>query len=1585
MSNGTIQDGTLSNTAILGTGGSNSITAAITGTASVTNSGGTNTLTQSNSYAGTTIISGGTLVASNQYALGTNSNTTTVSGGGVLDLGGFTQTQTSVTQSNGIVTNGTLSNTIISGAGGVNTNYAIIAGTSLVTNSAGTNTLTESNTYTGNTFITGGTLKLLTNNGLGANTNTTTISGNGVLDLGNVTQTQTKITLQGTGGTVTNGTLTNTAINGTSGTSIIYATITGTASVTNSGGTNTLTQSNSYAGTTIISGGTLVASNQYALGTNTNTTTVSGGGVLDLGGFTQTQTSVTQSNGIVTNGTLSNTIITGIGGINTNYAIIAGSSLVTNSSGTNTLTQSNSYTGNTFITGGALKLLTNNGLGANTNTTTISGNGVLDLGNVTQTQTKITLNGTGGIVTNGILTNTAINGTSGSNTIYATITGAASVTNSGGTNTLTASNSYAGTTLISGGTLVASNQYALGTNTNTTTVVGGGVLNLGGFTQTQTSVIQSNGIVTNGTLSNTIIAGIGGVNTNYAIIAGSSVVTNSSGTNTLIQSNTYTGGTFITAGKLNLLTNNGLGVTNGVTIISGNGVLDLGNLAQAQASVTLSNGVVTNGTLTNTILSGTGGINTNYAILAGSSSVTNSSGTNTLVQSNTYTGGTFITGGKINLLTNNGLGAINGATTISGNGVLDLGNLAQAQALVTMSNGVTTNGIFTNTAILATGGTNSVATILAGTSSVTNASAVTILSLSNSYTGGTTISGGTLFVTNSGTLGAITGNTTITNDGTLNLGGTTQVQNLVTMGGCTMTNGTISNTEVLFTAGTNTVCANIAGTSSVISTGGTNTLSGTNNTYTGGTYITNSEIIVSSSSSLGAATNILSMSNGTLDLSGGSQSQGNVTVNNSTLADGRLTNAGITFTGGTNTVSLVLAGSSGLTNSAGVTTLFGNNTYSGTTRLNGGTVVAASTNAVGTSGVILNGGDLTVSNNNVSVNSLTWATNTSIITYTTPGTSVLNVGTLSITDAGQTNLIAVTTLDNNTNLFLTATNGSFDFDFLNIQGQSNGAVTFTSIMNNGTNFNYYQIATNGSYVVSGTDSITNNFTTANLSYAANSTLIIAANGSLNVTTNYTSANSGTLEYYAVSPSDAPRITVGGIATLGGRLVMRFVNGMPAFGDKFTLFSAGTINGRFSLVDMSNGLLRGRQFCEGDPTFGIIVAPASYAQVAMNQNQTNVANALNSFIPATGGDELTVSTALDSLTAVQYQNAFNEIMPAVYSNFSTYAFNQANALNNSLIQRLGNLRVAGVGFTQGGFSNSPILDDNKNPKSREKDILIPSQDNHWGVFVDGNGIFANINNNNQLPGSTIQSGGATLGANYKWNETFTTGVYTGYQGTQLKQSGGTFVCDNGSRFGAFGTYGRGGFFVNGILGGDTHSYQVNRNILFPGINRTATSSPTAGELDSMLATGYDIKKGNFTFGPITSLQYTYFGLQPFTETGAQSLDLSTTTANANSMIYSLGAHCFYTWQVNKNIMILPQVSLAWQHEFLQNPYALSSTLPNGANFAMLTTAPARDSFFPSAGFTVSVAKKYDITFTDSASTCNPSLISQNLSLSLGMQF
>ncbi|ECQ1243278.1 AIDA autotransporter-like protein ShdA, partial [Salmonella enterica subsp. enterica] len=412
----------------------------------------------------------------------------------------------------------------------------------------------------------------------------------------------------------------------------------------------TLSGANTYTGGTLISDGTLVASNVEALGTGD----VTDNAVLELN----------------TGGDFDNAI--------------SGSGQVEKSGdGTLTLSGSNTYTGGTTINGGTLVASNVEALGS---------------GDVTDNAT-LALN-TGGTFDNAI-------------------SGSGQVVKSGDKMlTLSGANSYSGGTLISDGTLVASNVEALGTGdvTNNATLelnTGGDFTNnISGSGQVVKSgdkmlTLSGSNTYTGGTTINdgmlvaTSVEALGsGDVTNDAVLAlntGGDFANNIGGTGSVVKSgdetltlsgsNTYTGGTLISSGTL---------VANDVNALGTGDVTD-------NATLMLNTG----GDFINNI-GGTGRVE--------------KSGDDTLTLSgtNSYTGGTTISGGTLV------------ATNVEALGTGDVTNNATLE--------LNTGGDFTNN--------------ISGSGQVVKSGDETLtLSGANSYTGGTLISSGTLVANDVNALG----------------------------------------------------------------------------------------------------------------------------------------------------------------------------------------------------------------------------------------------------------------------------------------------------------------------------------------------------------------------------------------------------------------------------------------------------------------------------------------------------------------------------------------------------------------------------------------------------------------------------------------------------------------------------------------------------------------------------------------------------------------------------------------------------------------------------------------------------------------
>ncbi len=688
--------------------------ASISGTGMVTKLGsGTTTLTGSNSYSGGTNLNAGTLALGSSAAIG---NTGTISfGGGTLQFSASNITDYSfrfssaASQAYSLDTNGqtvTLANALSSSGG------------TLTKLGAGTLTLTGANAYSGTTTISAGTLSI----------------GNGGTS-GSIV-----------GGIVNNSALNFNRSNALTYT----GNISGTGSITKQGaGTLTLSGANSYSGGTNLNAGTLALGSSGAIG-NSGTISFGGGTLQfsasnttdysarfsnaagqayridDNGQSVSLATGLNSSGGTLTKlgiGTLTvtggmtytgattisaGTLSIGDGGTSGSVAgPIVNNSILTfnrsdavtysgNISGTGslsqigsgkvTLTGSNSYGGDTTITGG-----------------TLSGNSIADAGSFSAfgaggafalsngaileytggsalSDRLVALDGPGTVRVAASATTLTLTRTAGSGAI----SGSNVFTKDGpGTLQLFGTTSYTGATNINAGNLKTGTAERI-PNGSAVTVAAGAMLEINNFTETIGSLSGGGSVFLGSTASGALITGGDNTPTTFSgVISGGGTLTKQgSGTLSLTGSNTHGGVTTINAGVLSIGDGGTTGSISGA--ISNNATL----VFNRSNSLTHSSNISGTGMVTKL-----------------------GSGTTTLTNSNGYTGGTNLNAGTLALGSS---GAIGTTGTISfGGGTLQFSavntndysarfNNAASQAYNLNTNG---QSVTLATALTSTGGT----------------------------------------------------------------------------------------------------------------------------------------------------------------------------------------------------------------------------------------------------------------------------------------------------------------------------------------------------------------------------------------------------------------------------------------------------------------------------------------------------------------------------------------------------------------------------------------------------------------------------------------------------------------------------------------------------------------------------------------------------------------------------------------------------------------------------------------------------------------------------------------------------------------
>ncbi|MEI7773994.1 MAG: autotransporter-associated beta strand repeat-containing protein, partial [Verrucomicrobiota bacterium] len=719
---------------------------------------GDSTLTlggQSTYVGGTTIAAGSLVLSPGSGGLSTSGSITST--GGVFDLGGNRQaTLGAITFAGGTVQNGTLIASGTAFIGQVGRVSAVLGGTQgLVKSSSATLTLIAANSYTGGTILNEGSLVLSGGSDRLSPSGAISLLG-GVLDLGGNNQTTSgAITISGV--QIQNGTLTNTgsAFDAQSGT--VSAILAGTQGLTKtSGGVLTLLSANQYTGATSVGAGTLTITGNGSLSQSTALSVASGatlnyaptnsgtlhvaslllssGAVLGLGwGDSIAASGAASASGSLTLG-LSGAFVSGQA-----YTLFSGGAGSSLNAAHFTLTGTASYDYSLSFSAGEVRII------PTTPTEVLSAYWV---GGRSSSSPKVwnaenwARDAAGSTLT--ARTPTALS------TVFLSAQTAAATNQVG--MTLGADTNIAGLVASSVSTMsLLADGYLLQVGT------GGIAVNVGGGSLSLATAIDLAGdqTWTNRGAGQLMVSGSVGIGNNTLQLSGTSplvvsgtlrgtggLFANNTSTLTLSGANSYTGGTTVSAGSVLLLGGDNRLSTSG-SITAAGGVVDLGgNRQSTTGAITISGGLVQNGTLTALASAFDVRGGSASAVLAGSQAlVKTTAGSMTLSAANTYSGGTTLQAGLLNL--NNGGNASSsaigtGTLTISGG---TLGNTSGSSVTLATQNTQVWNGDF------AFAGTSD---LNLGTGAVTLGNNRTVTVDTGTLTVGGLVSGGTFGITKAG-------------------------------------------------------------------------------------------------------------------------------------------------------------------------------------------------------------------------------------------------------------------------------------------------------------------------------------------------------------------------------------------------------------------------------------------------------------------------------------------------------------------------------------------------------------------------------------------------------------------------------------------------------------------------------------------------------------------------------------------------------------------------------------------------------------------------------------------------------------------
>lgn len=1053
--------------------------------------------------------------------------------------------------------------------------------------------------------------------------------------------------------------------------------------------------------------------------TYSGATTISTGATLKAG----STTAFSSSSAFTVNGTLD------LNGNNNSIGSLAGSGIVTNNSGAGTATLTTNGNNQTTTFSGTLLD------GTSPLALTVTGNGTLILsgvntysGGTTIASGNIQVNdggsiGTGNVTNNGNL----IFNHSDSITFGGNISGTGTVYQSGsGTLTLTGTNSYNGITSIGIGTL------AISSDSN----VGAGAINLsnGTIAFTASSTITHNfDIVSSGsfdTRANTVtlsgVIAFNSANTSFTKLGSGTLILTGNSTNN------FNGPITISAGTLQF----GNGGTSGILSGGGNVVINITD---------------------NSVLAFDRSDTISGALISGSGSVVQlGSGTLLLSGSNTYSGGTAISAGTLQVTENFSLGSgavtdnatfnINtpasftlsntisgtGVVAISGGGSITLSGtnnysggttVAGGSTLLAANTGALGTGAITDNGTLAISTTNSVtlANAIAGTGTLFVGSGTQTLTGTNSYSGGTTVSAGsTLQVGNGGTSGSL-GTGSVTDNGTL----TFNRSDSVSLGNV------------------------ISGSGSLGQTGGTLTLTAANS-YTGATTISSGTLALTGSGSIAKSSGVAD--NGTFDISG-------ITGASTTIA--ALSGAGVvnlgskqlTITAGSGAFSGTFSGTGSLEFSGG-TSIFATNIShdvivdaGATLQLgNGGTSGAVLAPVVDNSTLAIDRSDnvtLGLLVNTISGTGNLTQAGTGTLTISSPtnfSAITISAGTLQLTDNGS---VASAVITDNRTLLFNVTN-SAPAKVLNNSITGSGGVTVTgggtvyldgansysgsTTVNNGSYLQIDGTFGNGAIIDNGTMLIDRaDIVTYANAISGSGTFYQTGAGTLILTGANSFSGNIVIDARFSSPNGILQVGNGGITgSLGSATVTD--NGALVFnrGDSITV--ANAISGTGNLAQSGSGtvILTGANTYSGATTINAGTLQVGSGAATGTLGSGSITD--NGTLAFNRSDNVALSTAISGTGNLTQMGAGTLILTA------------ANAYTGTTTISAGGTLQVGSGGTVGTLGSGNVTDNGTLTFAHSDTVTLASIISGTGALTQNGSGTLILNGANSFTGMTTVSSG-----------------------------------------------------------------------------------------------------------------------------------------------------------------------------------------------------------------------------------------------------
>ena len=426
------------------------------------------------------------------------------------------------------------------------------------------------------------------------------------------------------------------------------------------------------------------------------------------------------------------------------------------------------------------------------------------------------------------------------------------------------------------------------------------------------------------------------------------------------------------------------------------------------------------------------------------------------------------------------------------------------------------------------------------------------------------------------------------------------------------------------------------------------------------------------------------------------------------------------------------------------------------------------------------------------------------------------------------------------------------------------------------------------------------------------------------------------------------ITFGGPFTQSGGTYQRSTT--------YTILTATSLTGTYSGVTSNFAFLTpSLSYSATSAMLTLLASANSFQGGAQTSNQRAVGRVLDTASPSATGDFATVLNAIYGLDTTQGPRALDAISGQNYSGFSALSVQGTQLFMDSFQTQAGG----------GGGANYQALrtDGCPDPKANVCDL-----EPQWGVWGGGLGAFGTVAGDANSHGITYNLGGFVAGLDRRFDRGLRAGIATGFNAASLYSQGMPgYGTSNTLQFALYGEYLVDALYLDALAGYAHSDNKLTRPIAIPGLPfRTAYGNTTANTFFGQLEAGYKVVVapafGGFVT-PFARLQASTSTQAGFSETGADSLDLTVAQQTTNSLRTVLGAQLGANLDAPWREKLALVLRLGWSHEFADTtrPVTASFAGAPALGFTTFGASAPRDGVVLGLGANTAVAERTNLYF------------------------